>query len=464
MKRFIRNKKITSLILVLVMVLSFPINLDGMFDLKNAGDFILVNSSWANTSGGAISTGNGSSGETFGTGGSGSTGGSSGANADINVIISIDLEAIDEGFLVEDTHLSVPKNSTVWYVLKKVCKQNNIVIDSEYSSEYKSVYIASINGVGEFDHGSGSGWMYNVNGKFPNRGASAYKLKDGDDINWRYTTNLGEDLGHYFDTEENSLSGNSADLGEIGGSGSSDGNSDSSGETNSSGSSGDSGGSSGGSSGSSGGSGGGSGGFGGSSGGSGGYNIVTNTKIQVQKNQINDEGVYVSSVINNSDELKGQITKISADNAITKVDDFISQLTVDVKTNNVSVEVINKLVNKSSELVIKLSENKDVTAEQMMSTVDKVIDTMIFTSKLKTKELGIKQKFDDVVFNMAQSVMKKASTIVPNEDGTVSLEKISKTIEDISKYSDKLSKKMNKMGISLEENKLTTSIYIDISK
>lgn len=32
-----------------------------------------------------------------------------------------------------------------------------------------------------------SGWIYKVNGTAPNRGASAYKVSDGDAISWYYT-------------------------------------------------------------------------------------------------------------------------------------------------------------------------------------------------------------------------------------------------------------------------------------
>jgi hypothetical protein len=40
------------------------------------------------------------------------------------------------------------------------------------------------------------GWMYKVNGWFPNYGCSSYTLKDGDTIVWCYTCNgLGEDVG-----------------------------------------------------------------------------------------------------------------------------------------------------------------------------------------------------------------------------------------------------------------------------
>lgn len=43
--------------------------------------------------------------------------------------------------------------------------------------------------------GSLSGWMYNVNGWYPNYGCSRYQVKDGDVVEWRYTCDLGYDLG-----------------------------------------------------------------------------------------------------------------------------------------------------------------------------------------------------------------------------------------------------------------------------
>lgn len=50
------------------------------------------------------------------------------------------------------------------------------------------VYVSSINGLAEKEHGASSGWMYAVNGKLPNMACSAYKLADGDFIQWRYVT------------------------------------------------------------------------------------------------------------------------------------------------------------------------------------------------------------------------------------------------------------------------------------
>lgn len=50
-------------------------------------------------------------------------------------------------------------------------------------------------GLDEFSCGALSGWMYRVNGEFPNYGCSRYRLSDGDKIEWVYTCNLGKDVG-----------------------------------------------------------------------------------------------------------------------------------------------------------------------------------------------------------------------------------------------------------------------------
>jgi hypothetical protein len=56
--------------------------------------------------------------------------------------------------------------------------------------------VEGINHLYEFDCGFESGWMYEVNDGFPNYGSSAYEVKPGDKIAWKYTcTGLGTDVG-----------------------------------------------------------------------------------------------------------------------------------------------------------------------------------------------------------------------------------------------------------------------------
>ena len=71
--------------------------------------------------------------------------------------------------------------------------KTGLSVDSR-RSEY-GVYVESIEGLGEFDEGSGSGWMYKVNGEFPGYSSALYDLSSGDYVEWVYTRDLGEDVG-----------------------------------------------------------------------------------------------------------------------------------------------------------------------------------------------------------------------------------------------------------------------------
>ena len=85
---------------------------------------------------------------------------------------------------------------TVFDVLKRVCNNYGIQIEYSYAPMYGNYYIEGINHLYEFDCGPESGWMYKVNGWFPNYGCSSYTLKNDDDIVWCYTCKgLGADVG-----------------------------------------------------------------------------------------------------------------------------------------------------------------------------------------------------------------------------------------------------------------------------
>lgn len=111
------------------------------------------------------------------------------------ITLSIDKKTIGKGYTLSPTKVEITEGESVWDVLKREMDKRNIAYEYTFTPKYNSVYVEWIDGDGEFDHGSGSGWMYNVDGWYPNYGASVYKLTDGEVVQWRYTTNLGRDLG-----------------------------------------------------------------------------------------------------------------------------------------------------------------------------------------------------------------------------------------------------------------------------
>lgn len=58
-------------------------------------------------------------------------------------------------------------------------KNNRIQMESEFTAMYNSAYVQGINNLYEKDCGQWSGWMYEVNGWYPNYGCSRYQVQDG---------------------------------------------------------------------------------------------------------------------------------------------------------------------------------------------------------------------------------------------------------------------------------------------
>lgn len=101
-----------------------------------------------------------------------------------------------DGFILYPVTVEFTEGETAFDVLTRVCTTYGIQIEYSWTPMYDSYYIEGISHLYEFDCGSESGWMYKVNGWFPNYGCSAYTLKDGDSIVWCYTcVGLGADLG-----------------------------------------------------------------------------------------------------------------------------------------------------------------------------------------------------------------------------------------------------------------------------
>ena len=99
------------------------------------------------------------------------------------------------GVILAPTTVTFYEGESVFDVLQRVCKENNIHLEFSWTPIYNSAYIEGIHNLYEFDCGALSGWMYRVNGWYPNYGCSRYQLADGEVVEWRYTCDLGEDVG-----------------------------------------------------------------------------------------------------------------------------------------------------------------------------------------------------------------------------------------------------------------------------
>ncbi|NCC67916.1 MAG: DUF4430 domain-containing protein [Clostridia bacterium] len=99
------------------------------------------------------------------------------------------------GWLLAPTTVAFSECESVFDVLKRTLAGYGIHMEFVDTPAYNSAYIEGIGNLYEFDAGSLSGWMYRVNGTFPNYGCSRYILQRGDVIEWLYTCDLGADIG-----------------------------------------------------------------------------------------------------------------------------------------------------------------------------------------------------------------------------------------------------------------------------
>ena len=100
-----------------------------------------------------------------------------------------------DGVILSEITVVFHEGESVFDVLQRVCIENNIHMEASWTPMYNSAYIEGIHNLYEFDCGALSGWMYKVNGWYPNYGCSRYQLADGDVVEWRFTCDLGNDIG-----------------------------------------------------------------------------------------------------------------------------------------------------------------------------------------------------------------------------------------------------------------------------
>lgn len=98
-----------------------------------------------------------------------------------------------DGVILHKQAYTLQDGETAFSILQRVTKSNNIPISFK-SNIYGGVYVEGINHIFEKATTSTSGWVYLVNGKMAGVGCSEYKLKAGDYVEWRYTSEYG-DLG-----------------------------------------------------------------------------------------------------------------------------------------------------------------------------------------------------------------------------------------------------------------------------
>ena len=114
------------------------------------------------------------------------------------------------GVILENTKVIIEENDTVFDIIKRACKENvcsdsckyctagAIQFEYTYTPAFGNYYIEGIHQLYEKDAGALSGWMYSVNGVFPNKGISTYEVSENDSIAVLFTCDMGEDIENSF--------------------------------------------------------------------------------------------------------------------------------------------------------------------------------------------------------------------------------------------------------------------------
>lgn len=104
----------------------------------------------------------------------------------------------EDGVIIARCEVSLPEGATAFDALAAAARKQRVRVD--YTGSAYGTYVRGIGYVTEFGFGELSGWMYTVNGEFPDVSVSDRVLESGDMVEFRYTCDLGRDVGDdYYD-------------------------------------------------------------------------------------------------------------------------------------------------------------------------------------------------------------------------------------------------------------------------
>lgn len=98
----------------------------------------------------------------------------------------------EDGVVISKRELGLPDGATAFDALTAAARQEQTRVD--YNGSSYGVYVSGIAYIREFGFGEMSGWMFRVNGEYPEMSCGAYTLSDGDTVEFVYTCDIGRDF------------------------------------------------------------------------------------------------------------------------------------------------------------------------------------------------------------------------------------------------------------------------------
>lgn len=90
------------------------------------------------------------------------------------------------------TSIPFVEGESAFDALHRVVELEGLYI--EYAGSGRGAYVQGIEDYFEFDYGPVSGWLYSVNGEFPQVGVGRYDLSPSDQLIYHYTEDGGDDI------------------------------------------------------------------------------------------------------------------------------------------------------------------------------------------------------------------------------------------------------------------------------
>ena len=113
--------------------------------------------------------------------GSGSASGShAGSSESKSIVVSVTVDGSAAGAGASSASIRLSRGASAYDALAACGVSFNA------KSTSFGMYVSSIGGLAEKEHGATSGWVYAVNGHEPNTACSNYELHDGDSLVWTY--------------------------------------------------------------------------------------------------------------------------------------------------------------------------------------------------------------------------------------------------------------------------------------
>ena len=105
-------------------------------------------------------------------------------------------EIPEDGVILPPTQVGFREGETVFEIARRLCDDQGITLSYSYTLVFGGYYIEGINGLAAQNIGTSSGWLYRVNGWFPNYGCGRYIVNNGDVISFVFSCEgWGADVG-----------------------------------------------------------------------------------------------------------------------------------------------------------------------------------------------------------------------------------------------------------------------------